>query len=140
MEHLLPDTPGCRVSWAMMAELARWRTPSFRTTWVGICCLVSAVNLSHGLCQLMCARRGMCFACKVLAIICFSKPFGLATQKKLNTEMCIRRTKFAIAALIFEPLGRYLCWWMIQPPRGSHQLSNQCSIADAGTSDVDVSN
>ena len=62
---------GCRVSWAMMAELARWGIP-----WVGVSFLMSEVTLSRGLRQLMCVRREICFACRVLPITCVSKVLG----------------------------------------------------------------
>ena len=44
--HHLPGACGCRVSWVMMAEVARWETPDFRITWVGVSCLMSAVAQS----------------------------------------------------------------------------------------------
>ena len=59
---------------------------------------------------------------------------GLATLTKLNTEMRICLTKFGIVTHIFEPLDRYLCWWMIRSSRRYLQLSYQCSITDADTS------
>ena len=66
-----------------MAEVARWGTPAFRITWVGVSYLMSAVALSHGLRQLMCARRGMCFASRVLPIIIFfSKLLGSSGTEK----------------------------------------------------------
>ena len=40
----IPDDRGCRVSWTMMAEVARWGTPAVRIAWVGVCCLLSAVS------------------------------------------------------------------------------------------------
>ena len=55
--HLLPDARGCRVSWVMVAEMTRWGTHAVRM-------------LPHGLRQLMCARRGMCFACLVGLCAC----------------------------------------------------------------------
>ena len=72
---------------------------------VGVSCLMYAVTLSHGLRQMMCARRG----CALLAESNPSpvspypphhKPLGLATLTKLNTEMRICRTKFGILTLI----------------------------------------
>ena len=38
---------------------------------VGVSYLMSAVGLSHDLRKLMYARRGMCFACRVLPIMFF---------------------------------------------------------------------
>ena len=45
-----------------------------------------------------------------------------------------REVTFGTVTLIFEPLGRYLCWWRIRSSRRYHQLSIQFSIAEAGTS------
>ena len=68
---------------------------------IGISCM-SVIALSYGLCQLMCSQRGMCFACRVLAITCFFPYFwGSATLTKLNTEMCICHT-FGIVTLIYS--------------------------------------
>ena len=92
---------------------------------IGISCLMSAVPLSHGLRQVMCTRMGMCFACQILPITCFSPNFwSLARLTKLNTEMHICRTKFGIVTLLFE--------WMI---RSSPRVSSaQWSTADTDTS------
>ena len=56
MEHL-PDARSCRVSWAMVAEVAQWGTPICPR--VGVSCLMSAVSLSYCLRQLMSVRRGI---------------------------------------------------------------------------------
>ena len=47
-------------------------------------------------------------------LFCVPNCWGLASLTKLNTEMRICRTTFGIVTLIFEPLDRYLCWWMIR--------------------------
>ncbi|MEW8548455.1 MAG: hypothetical protein AB2693_33550, partial [Candidatus Thiodiazotropha sp.] len=53
-------------------------------------------------------------ACRYLRIVSFLSNFwGLATLKKLNTETRVCRTKLGMATFIFEPLGRYHCWWTI---------------------------
>ena len=84
-----------------MAEVARWGTPAFRITWVGVSYLMSAVALSHGLRQLMCARKGMCFASRVLPIIIFfPNVWGRVILRKIISEMRICRTKFGITAYI----------------------------------------
>ena len=116
MGHLLFDDRGCRVSWAMMAEVA------FRIFW--------GMRLLSDVCGYPVSRivsvdvwsEGVCFACRILSVTCFfPKVWGKAILKKLNAEMRICRTKFGIVTLIFEPLGRYLCWWRI---RSSPRISS----------------
>ena len=65
-----------------------------------------AVSLFHGSRQLMCARRVVCFAYRVLPIVCFfpQNCWGEATLTKLETEMRICRTKFDIVTLLFIEL------------------------------------
>ena len=77
---LLPDARDCRGAWAMLPEVARWGTLFNRS--VGVSYLMSAVGLSHDLRGLMCARRGMCFACRILPIMIFGyKLLGLCVAK-----------------------------------------------------------
>ena len=51
-------------------------TPAFCITCVDVSCLMSTAAMSHKLRQLMCARRGMWFACRVLPIT-FFQTFGV---------------------------------------------------------------
>ena len=61
-----------------------------------------AVTLSHGLRQLMWARRGMCFHCRVLPItFVFSNRLGFSD----TTEMRVCRTKFGIVTLCIRTTG-----------------------------------
>ena len=79
-DTLLADARDCRDAWAMLADVARWGTLFNRS--VGVFYLMSAVGLSHDLRRLMYARRGMCFACRVLPIMIFGyKLLGLCVTK-----------------------------------------------------------
>ena len=106
MEHLLPHARGCRVSWAMMAEVARGGDGgrgagllSASPAQASLACPVSRI-VSVDVCS---EGGGVCFACKDLPITGFSQNvWDLA----LNTEMHICRTKY---------------------DSGYHQLSYKCS-------------
>ena len=79
-DTLLADAQDCRGAWAMLTEVARWGTHANRS--VGVSYLMSAVGLSHDSRRLMYARRGMCFACRVLPIMIFGyKLLGICVTK-----------------------------------------------------------
>ena len=55
-----------------------------------------AFALSHGIRQLMCFRRGLCFTCRYLPITCFVFQLLGLTLTKIKSEMLICRTIFGI--------------------------------------------
>ena len=78
--------------------------------------------------------EGDVFRLLSLAHHMFLKTFcGLATLTKLNTEMRICRTDFGIVMLISNYWVGISARGLFFRPGGYHQLSNQCPIADAGT-------
>ena len=80
----MPRAAVIRRTW-WMADVNRWGTPIVRKSrhLLSDVCVI----LSHGLCQLMCALRGMCFACRVLSIICcfiFLKLLGFSDTDEVK--------------------------------------------------------
>ena len=65
----------------------------------GVFCLMSVVALSNGLRQLMCAPRGMCFACQAfLSIACFFFFFFLQVFGFSDTDE-VKEKRIIIIAL-----------------------------------------
>ena len=85
---------GCRVAWVMVAQVARWGR---LCPWVGVSCLMPAVAPSHGMVQLMCVRRGMYFAGRVLPVTYFVfQLLGFSDTDEDKIRKRISRTKFGI--------------------------------------------
>ena len=75
----------------------------------------------------------LCLPSLAYHLLCFSSFWDLATLTKIKSQMRNYRTKFGARTCLFEPLGRYLCRWMICSSLVYHQFSYQCFIADADT-------
>ena len=72
---------------------------------------MSAVILPRGLRQLMCVMGCVCFACRVLTIICclFLNLLGLAILMKLNTEIISEHRSHIIWASLWQNPQSDMC-------------------------------
>ena len=101
MGHFLPDARDCRVSWAMLAEVARWGTTICPR--VGVSCLMSypASRITS---------VDVCSEGDVLAhhLFFYTRLRFSDTDQlpKLNTDIRICRTKFGIITLILKEVGK----------------------------------